>query len=111
MCAEAFGELGLRPWEFYEYELDEYMLARKGLDNARTWQMRKDRLIASVLLQPYLKKGSKIKPTDLFTLPGEGGSERLMDNIAARNILAEMKKIEGGRAIKDTGNSRRKGRT
>lgn len=88
------------------------MLARKGLNDSRIWEMQKDRLIASVLIQPHLKKGAKIKPEDLFSLPGDKNyKSRLIDNKQARNVLAELKRKEAqvkrGRATKDTGIGRR----
>ena len=30
MLSFALGELGLRPWEFYEYSFEEYILSCKG---------------------------------------------------------------------------------
>lgn len=89
------------------------MLARKGFNDSRIWEMQKDRLIASILVQPHLKKGARIKPEDLFSLPGDKNFKaRLMDNKEARNLLAELKRKEvqakrSGRATKDTDNSRR----
>lgn len=81
------------------------MLARKGLNDTRIWEMQKERLIASILVQPHLKKGANLKPTDLFKLPGDGKNVDL-NKIKAKNILAELKKREAqvkisGRKPKD----------
>lgn len=58
LCEEAFGEVGLHPWEFYEYSLYEYMQKRKGLHKKRKDDYQQ-MLIASML--PYMDKRERVK--------------------------------------------------
>lgn len=57
LCEEAFGS-GLHPWEFYDYDLSEYLLRRKGLNNNRKAQYQE--LLISAMV-PYMKKEERIK--------------------------------------------------
>jgi hypothetical protein len=58
LCEEAFGEIGLHPWEFYDYSLIEYLQKRKGY-NARRKDEYQRMLIASMV--PYMKKEDRAK--------------------------------------------------
>jgi predicted nucleotide-binding protein (sugar kinase/HSP70/actin superfamily) len=58
ICEEAFGEIGLHPWEFYEYSLIDYLCKRKGYNRKRKDDYQQ-RLIASML--PYMKKEERIR--------------------------------------------------
>jgi hypothetical protein len=58
LCEEAFGEIGLHPWEFYEYSLIEYLQKRKGASRKRKDDYRQ-MLVASML--PYMKKEERAR--------------------------------------------------
>jgi hypothetical protein len=55
---EAFGEIGLHPWEFYEYSVTEFMQKRNGFHRKRKDDYRQ-MLIASML--PYMDKSDRVK--------------------------------------------------
>lgn len=57
LCEEAFGS-GLHPWEFYQYDLNEYLQRRKGLYKRRKGEYQ-EMLIASML--PYMGKKERVK--------------------------------------------------
>jgi hypothetical protein len=83
LCEEALGEMGLHPWEFYEYELSEYLQRRKGL-----FRRRKDDyqqlLIASML--PYMKKDERVRiVNDAFRKDG-------VKALSLRDRYAELQK-------------------
>jgi hypothetical protein len=52
------GELGLHPWEFYEYELSEYLLKRKGYYRGKRIAYQ-NMLVASLV--PHMKKEDRGK--------------------------------------------------
>ena len=58
LCEEALGEIGLHPWEFYEYELKDYMLKRKGFYKGKKVDYQ-NLLIASLV--PHMKKEDRNK--------------------------------------------------
>ncbi len=77
----------------------EFLLYQKGYlekledEQIHGWNMT--RFIASYILQPHLKKGKSIKPTDIMRLPIDGKSEDKIDLEKRRKaaILA-AKKVE-----------------
>jgi len=58
LCEEAFGELGLHPWEFYDYSLIEYLQKRKGYSRRRKDDFQR-MLLASIV--PYMEKNDRRK--------------------------------------------------
>lgn len=67
----AFGVMGLHPWEFYEYTVEEFILKLQGHVIKNTDQWKQTRLILFGLAK---MGGSKVKkPEDLLRLPGEEG--------------------------------------
>jgi len=56
LCEEAFGEIGLHPWEFYDYSLTEYMQKRKGYSRRRKDDFQ--RLLISSMI-PYMDKNDR----------------------------------------------------
>lgn len=66
ICQEAFGVIGLHPWEFWEYNIDEYLLRRKGFyDYQRVDlqnQLQHFRYMAYWCVFPHLKKTAQNKP-------------------------------------------------
>lgn len=71
ICEEAFGVLGLHPWEFWEYTFEDYILKRKGFFDNRDIKLRADfqhfRLVAYFCVYPHLTKAGKNKPyTDII---------------------------------------------
>jgi hypothetical protein len=57
LCEEAFGS-GLHPWEFYSYDLHEYLLRRKGLKQHH--QHRYQEMIIAAMV-PHMDKHNRLK--------------------------------------------------
>ena len=69
LLAEAFGEMGLHPWEFDRYTYKEFHAKRKGLSDKELREWQRTRLIAYYAAAPHMKKGFKI--SDIFPLGDE----------------------------------------
>lgn len=67
--------MGLAPGSFYSYTIDELLVAVKKkqelLEQEQRDSWERTRWLAMVLLQPNLKKGQRLKPSDLVTFPWE----------------------------------------
>jgi hypothetical protein len=57
LCEEAFGS-GLHPWEFYQYDLSEFLHRRRGLYKDRKGLLQQQ-LVAAML--PHMKKDDRLK--------------------------------------------------
>jgi hypothetical protein len=57
LCEEAFGD-GLHPWEFWQYDLTEYLQRRRGLYNRRKVAFQEQLTAAMV---PYMDKSNRVK--------------------------------------------------
>lgn len=71
ICEEAFGVIGLHPWEFWEYTVEDYMIKRKGYFDNRDITLRAEfqhyRLVAYFCVYPHLTKAGRQKPyTDII---------------------------------------------
>lgn len=66
-----FTELKLTYAEARELTLWEYGLRAEGFDRAEQREWHRVRVLASILLQPHLKKGKSVKPSDLIKLPSD----------------------------------------
>ena len=75
LLAEAYGELGLHPWEFDLYTMSDYLARRKGYMNKDLNDWHKVRIMSYYSAVGYLKKGTKL--TDIIPLPGD--PKRLKD--------------------------------
>lgn len=65
---EAFGDMGLQPWEFYQYELAEYLLMRSGKVKARLRELKQEfqhvQIICYYMILPWLEKKDRNKKID-----------------------------------------------
>ena len=77
LLSEAYGEMGLHPWEFDQYSMQEYILKRKGLATKELGEWHRARFIAYYAASANLKKGTKL--TDILPLPGEKKAKTLKD--------------------------------
>lgn len=68
LCEEAFGDIGLHPWEFYEYDLYDYLLKRAGMVKAQRrnlkLQFQHVQIAAYYTILPYLEKKDRRKKID-----------------------------------------------
>ena len=75
MIAEAYGEMGLHPWELDLYTMDDFAARRKGYQQRDLTEWHRARFVAYYSSVGYLKKGTKM--SDLLELPGD--PKRLKD--------------------------------
>lgn len=87
------GQLRLSPSCFYAMTLEEFMLAAEGFmqveENREKQHWERSRWVASLLLQPHLKKGTRLKPTDIAKFPWEKKSKGKADNKALAETLKQ----------------------
>lgn len=74
------GEMNLCPFSVMDMTADEFSAAVRGFRRRQEWEQQQEweriRWLGSITLQPHLKKGSKMKPTDLVTFPWEEVKEQ-----------------------------------
>ncbi len=68
---EAFGEIGILPKDFYKMRYDDFLLLQAGFYNKRKYEQRLLRRLASIVLQPYTKKGESISDYQLWPIDGD----------------------------------------
>lgn len=109
LCEEAFGELGLHPWEFYEYSLYEFVLKRKGHIKRRKNDYQ-NLLVASMI--PHMKKEDRariikqvFKEDNGKVLSLKEEYERIQKRYESITGGQELKVVNGGKRNKD--NNRR----
>ena len=65
--------MGLKPNEFYDITPKEFFLMQRAYEKTSIEQLQMQwdttRWLATILLQPHMRKGRKIKPKDLATFP------------------------------------------
>jgi len=101
--------MDLRPSEFWNLTYREFSLMQRGylekLEDAQVHDWNLTRTICSFILQPHLKKGKNIKPTDIMRLPIDGKTKSEIDlkkrQRAALFDLKRLEKIEAKNKKKD----------
>lgn len=71
LVAEALGEYGMHPWEFYRYTFREFLAKRKGYTEKELREWHRVRVLSFFAASGNLKSGTKIH--QLFPLPGDKG--------------------------------------
>lgn len=70
----AYGRLRLSPEEWGSMTLTEFSYAVDGFNELESerlkWSLYTTRRLCYYILQPHLEKGSSLKETDLFPIPG-----------------------------------------
>jgi len=54
--AEAFGEIGMQPDEFYNLDHEDYFLIKKGFFNRRIYDQRVMRRMVMTIIAPWVSK-------------------------------------------------------
>lgn len=67
--AEAFGEIGLLPEDFYSMDVDDYWLLHKGFFNKRVYEQRVIRRAVMTVIAPWVK--NLPSPYSVFPLPDD----------------------------------------
>jgi|TARA_R100000388_G_scaffold39921_2_gene30823 hypothetical protein len=101
--------MDLRPSEFWNLTYREFSLMQRGyinkLEDAQIHDWNLTRTICSFILQPHLKKGKSIKPSDIMRLPIDGKTKSELDSKkrkrAALFALKKYEKIEAKNKNKD----------
>jgi hypothetical protein len=87
---------GLHPWEFYEYDLMEYMQRRKGRSKEQKYQYQQ-RLIAAMV--PYMDKRDRVRTVnDAFK-----GIDNPSLSLKERYAKIKQRYIDAGILIEDGG--------
>lgn len=76
--AEAFGEVGLLPKDFYEMERGDYWLLHKGFFNKREYELQWVRNALVILISPWVK--SPPSPFQIMPLPSDEKLRQRMAN-------------------------------
>jgi hypothetical protein len=91
--AEAFGEVGLLPKDFYEMERGDYWLLHRGFFNKREYELQWVRNALVILISPWVK--SPPSPFQIMPLPSD---DKLRERMAAfdknRRIRVSEKSLE-----------------
>jgi hypothetical protein len=78
--AEAFGEIGLLPDNFYELDHEDYFLLKKGYFNKRVYEQRVFRRMVMTIIAPWVK--NMPSPYSILPLPMD---DELMKEIKEYN--------------------------
>lgn len=87
---EAFGEIGLLPWDFYRMSTDDYVLMQKGFGRKRDYEKMLIRRLARIIISPWVK--GNIDESGL--IPVQGDEER--KNHISDKTLQTLQKLRGG---------------
>lgn len=93
--------MNLRPDDFWDMTMREYILKQRGyVDAIRDQQIHdwnKTRVLACYVLKPHLKKGKNITPQEVMTLPIDKTKKQIDLEQARKDAILfdmKMKKIE-----------------
>lgn len=107
MRKEAFGEIGLLPWDFYKMQYTDYILLQAGFANKRRYDQRIIRRAVTRLLEPFAAKGQRLNEYQIWPVPGDDvlklEENETMSQVSERSlqILAEFKEKERLQNSKD----------
>lgn len=92
--------MSLDPASFYSYTLRELLIASKKkqelMEQEQKDNWERTRWLGMVILQPNLKKGQRLKPTDLITFPWERPkSTKKKENISPRELKKRILERDG----------------
>lgn len=76
--AEAFGEVGLLPKDFYEMERGDYWLLHRGFFNKREYELQWVRNALVILISPWVKNPPS--PFQIMPLPSDDKLRKRMAN-------------------------------
>jgi len=84
--AEAFGEIGLLPKDFYEMEREDYWLVQRGFTEKREYDQQVLRNMVVLMISPWCKNPPS--PFQIWPLPGD---DRLKSRISNLNRNRKIK--------------------
>lgn len=74
--------------------LNEYLCYSEGIAKEKEFQLHNTRLIMWSIMQPHLRKGKTLKPTDLMQLSMDKKVRVLKPNIGKEKALKKYKQIK-----------------
>jgi hypothetical protein len=84
------GQMCLSPSAFYSMELSDFLIAAQGFHDLEQHRQRAEwertRWLASVVLQPHAKKGTRIKPEDIAKFPWEKKEKKTANKMLAHTL-------------------------
>lgn len=93
----AFGQLGLHPWEFDEYTMDDLVLRLEGHQQNEVKEWERARLIAYYTFLPNAKN-KKLRIDKFLPLPSDKKGERRdgppMKGRPIAEVLEKLEKLE-----------------
>ena len=101
LLAEAFGELGLHPWELDRYTMSDYIARRKGYQAKDLNEWHRARIIAYYAASGNLKKGTKLQ--DILPLPGDPKRLKDLKGESLKEWYEARKQLEIKAGLRDGG--------
>lgn len=84
----------LSPTSFYDMTLPEFLLAAQGFhdleENRERNHWERTRWLATLMLQPHAKKGTRMKPTDIAKFPWDKQPSKESRNKLLEHTLKNM---------------------
>lgn len=84
--------MNLCPFLLMDMTAAEFSAAVRGFRRKQEWlqqqEWERSRWLATLMMQPHLKKGSKLKPTDLVVFPWEEEKKKPVDGLAILQAYA-----------------------
>lgn len=71
MRAEAFGEIGLLPSDFYRMKYSDYLLMQRGFNKQRNFTQRIARRVVTILVNIQLDKNKKLSEYQIWPVDGD----------------------------------------
>ena len=88
------GVLHLSPSAFWSMTFDELSLAleanRETVEMQERYEWERTRWLATIFMQPHLRKGRKLRPKDLMQFPWERPKQNAR-NLTKEQLLQEIK--------------------
>ena len=97
--AEAFGEMGLHPWELDHYTMSDYIAKRKGHQAKELTEWHRVRIVAYYAASGYLKKGTKLQ--DILPLPGDKVMNKQQKGESLKEWYEKRKALEIKLGLRD----------
>lgn len=95
----ALGRVGLRYSDFARLTPDEFLQVCRSYDEGREASERgeweRTRVLASIMIQPYMKK--RVKPAELLPFPWDKAKAEIRSLEEDRAALARLRARLGGR--------------
>lgn len=96
MRSEAFGQIGIKPDDFYRMDWEDFFLLRKGFFEKRIYEQRLLRRITFIMVSPYMKQG--MTEESLFEIFGDD-EIRKQRSIISDETLKTLNSLKDGKTV------------